>query len=371
MDPINLLQRIVFRQDVGLSVGPIRMGIMMSALAVVVGAVIWYAYPKEKEGVDQISAPILRADTTPYKIVPDDPGGMEIPHMDSTIYETLQARKSMERGEKVMASAELPFAKDKIFSEIEPAAGTAKKVNKTSKVLDLTEVSMDKPDMPNTVVNVDGVENDEFINRARSLEDIIVKYVDVSKDVHSSEFDKKTQPKIIDLTENMGWDVKKPASDKAFKTVGVSTQQEAPSPKMTSQVKKMSPMAAVKPLRKPANIAKTTQKAGIIATRLSTIEPVAGSAKTKAPRINLMGDGYRIQLGSLRSETGARILWQDMQNKFPTHLSSLNLYIQKVDLGERGMYFRVQAGPLEQIQAQAICDVIKTRRPGGCLVIRR
>ena len=91
----------------------------------------------------------------------------------------------------------------------------------------------------------------------------------------------------------------------------------------------------------------------------------------RPPREPLLAGDYRVQLGSLRTETAAETLWGQMRQDFPDHLSDLKLHIQKVNLGGKGMYFRVQAGPLEKVQAESVCNVIEQKRKGGCLVIRR
>ncbi|MCB1721141.1 MAG: SPOR domain-containing protein [Alphaproteobacteria bacterium] len=37
-------------------------------------------------------------------------------------------------------------------------------------------------------------------------------------------------------------------------------------------------------------------------------------------------------------------------------------------MGERGTYYRIQAGPMSRASASDICDSIKAQKPGGCLV---
>ena len=80
-----------------------------------------------------------------------------------------------------------------------------------------------------------------------------------------------------------------------------------------------------------------------------------------------MGNSY-IQLGSVRSRDGAQESWKKFQAKFP-QLEKLTLRIQEADLGAKGMYYRVQGGPVAEIQAKAICRAVQEKQPGGCLVI--
>lgn len=54
-------------------------------------AVFWSTYPRgERREAGAGPVPIIRADVSPYKMAPDNPGGMDIPYRDSTVFETLR-----------------------------------------------------------------------------------------------------------------------------------------------------------------------------------------------------------------------------------------------------------------------------------------
>lgn len=97
----------------------------------------------------------------------------------------------------------------------------------------------------------------------------------------------------------------------------------------------------------------------------SGIEPAAGAAIGAAPKRM-----YFVQLGSVQSAAGASAEWTKYQKIFSTELTGLGHRIQEANLGPRGMYYRIQAGPLTKAQAGAICDSIKMQKPSGCLVTR-
>lgn len=79
--------------------------------------------------------------------------------------------------------------------------------------------------------------------------------------------------------------------------------------------------------------------------------------------------GYRIQIGSLRSEAAAKAAWQKHVKQNKTILSKLALYVNKADLGKKGVYYRVQAGSLKnKAAAQRICDELKQKKV-GCFVV--
>jgi len=71
--------------------------------------ILWYAYPRGADRYDGMDVPIIRADTDPYKIKPDDPGGMYIPHRDSTVFEPLEMVDNERRVEHLLSDAEEPM----------------------------------------------------------------------------------------------------------------------------------------------------------------------------------------------------------------------------------------------------------------------
>jgi len=78
---------------------------------------------------------------------------------------------------------------------------------------------------------------------------------------------------------------------------------------------------------------------------------------------------YRIQLASVRSEEQAQATWARMQKSNGDVLSSLTMRAVKVDLGDRGVYYRVQAGPLDADGATSACSKLKTRSI-DCIVVK-
>lgn len=70
------------------------------------GVGIWYAYDQGvKKGV-QLAPPIISADTSPVKVKPDEPGGMDIPHQDKQVFGVLKSGEPQEKVEKLMPPLE-------------------------------------------------------------------------------------------------------------------------------------------------------------------------------------------------------------------------------------------------------------------------
>ena len=78
---------------------------------------------------------------------------------------------------------------------------------------------------------------------------------------------------------------------------------------------------------------------------------------------------FRIQLGSFRNRDAAMTHWASVLDRNQVVLEGLQPLVRTADLGDRGIFYRLQAGPLDSsIVAIALCDVLKVGNV-DCLVI--
>ena len=80
----------------------------------------------------------------------------------------------------------------------------------------------------------------------------------------------------------------------------------------------------------------------------------------------------RVQLGSFRSEKAVRKTWAGYKKRHADLLGGLTLTIQRRNLGpKKGVYYRLQAGPLVNLAtAKALCSKFKKRKI-GCVIVRK
>lgn len=246
----------------------------LSVLALVAfAAIIWYAYPTSEEAQEAADVPVVLAEKAAYKFTPDDPGGMKVPHQDSTVFDPLD-NKGKQRVERLLPGTEEPVDKDEV---IKTAEG------------------------------------------------------------------------------------KSAAPDSNLKKVGIATEKVIAPEK--APVKET---AAEKPVQKPA-VAKT---ADAPAVKAATAKPAEQAAKSVATSNSSAGGTVYIQLGSYRNTEGAATDWKKLQQKHPELLKGLDMRTQRIDLGAKGVFNRLQAGKLSEGRAREICDVLKSANPGGCMVVR-
>ncbi len=78
--------------------------------------------------------------------------------------------------------------------------------------------------------------------------------------------------------------------------------------------------------------------------------------------------GWRVQIASVKSEEIAKSTWARLQAAHGDVLGSLRMQPARADLGDKGVWYRVQAGPLDEKQAQSVCGTLKSRKT-ECIVI--
>lgn len=243
----------------------------------VFGGILWVAYPGSQRVGPDGEVPILRADADPFKVAPDEPGGMNVPHRDSTVFSSLRSQDEG-RVENLLADepSEDPIPKSQLFAGLN------------------TEIAED-------------------------------------------------------VTEPPSGDRVAPLPAEQF-----PPQPEARDNVDTPAIKAPEKVAAVQPAPKP--VPKEAEKTS--ARAAAKIEPAAGSE----------AGSFYAQIASVTSESAAAAEWKKLQSSFSS-LSGADHRVQRADLGAKGVYYRIQAGPLSRDKADSLCSEIKKARPGGCLVV--
>ena len=74
-------------------------------------------------------------------------------------------------------------------------------------------------------------------------------------------------------------------------------------------------------------------------------------------------DDYRIHLTSIRREADAAVEWRRLQRLFRASLADLGFSVMRADLGaKRGVWYRIQGGPLARAEARARCASFAARK---------
>jgi len=104
-----------------------------------------------------------------------------------------------------------------------------------------------------------------------------------------------------------------------------------------------------------------------VAPKASTPAPVAPKAEATSPPA---AGSYRLQLGALKTEAAAKAEWLKLQRQNSDVLGRLSLSVSRVDLGAKGTYYRIQAGPIADAEkATQGCAALKSRKI-ACILVK-
>lgn len=80
---------------------------------------------------------------------------------------------------------------------------------------------------------------------------------------------------------------------------------------------------------------------------------------------------FMVQLASASNQEAVEREWTRMQERHPEQLGGLSLNVERADLGDRGVFYRLQAGPLSSRDAaESLCAELKAQQQ-DCLVRAR
>lgn len=94
--------------------------------------------------------------------------------------------------------------------------------------------------------------------------------------------------------------------------------------------------------------------------------PEAPAEAVPPPVANNTGT-HVVQLAAFRDEAAARDAFEKLRGKFPDLLGPLVIDIQRADLGEQGIYYRLRGGYLEKDAADRLCGQLDAQGQ-GCFV---
>lgn len=146
-----------------------------------------------------------------------------------------------------------------------------------------------------------------------------------------------------------------------------------------SQPARPAPTPAVRPSTAPATTATTgptsitppaDQRPAATAPTQTAALPQGGVVRPTTTNAAVPTGSYVVQLVSNKSENEAQAAFRGLQSKYPQVLGSRTALIRKVELGDKGTYYRAQVGPFSNVDAaNELCGSLKTA--GGQCIVQR
>jgi len=248
-----------------------------------------------------------------YKQRPEQPGGIDIPHQDVQVYQSLDKSAPKDQVEHLLpmpetpqATKPVPMPKDKAVDAVTQTENLMSSENSTpTKVV--TTVSQDKASAP--------------IPAAAPV-------AAVSKDVSAVPKPREASPPIEPVTQ----------PTKTVKTT-------------------VAPVTAAKP------------SAPTIEDVINDVtHPAPATSKTTTSATASSFGQSVIQLAALPDQSAANSLMQKLQAQHENVLGAAKLRLVKADLGAKGIYYRIQSQPISDSSAKNICAQLKDKK-AGCILV--
>ena len=386
---------------------PIIILASLLCIGVLAGGVV-FAYRQGVRESNNTTLPIIVAETKSAKEKPSNPGGVKIPHQNKLIYDRILgedtdiAEKIVPREEKVatfsqkpafttltkttpsakVAIPPVPAAPTSPASPANPLAGkspaTPNAVKKSAEELTgkLAAVTPPKPVSP----------PDSLINGKAIIPKLIKPDAGTPPAVTPRV---TTQP----LTETLKLPSKNTGEKSAgqggdivrLETVPVSGTSATPSVPQTTQQPSAEKLAIAKLVEetvKPGGESAVNAKVPPILPRRKPPAPSPAEKRlasasvpaTSAPSNQhpSLAGGFVVQIAAFRSQEEALSRYAKLKRRHAALLKPYTSFIQRADLGDRGVYYRLRLGPIGgKEKASKLCRSLLSAGEKDCLVRTR
>ncbi|MDZ5648480.1 SPOR domain-containing protein [Nitrospirillum sp. BR 11828] len=287
------------------------------------GGLIYFVYTQGQRAGTEAVAPIIHADPGPTKVKPETPGGMDVPNQDRLIYDRLRADKTDPGVERLLPPPEAPMERPTAPPASQPAPQQAAAAPAQNPPAQTPAAQTPAAQAPSVV-----------------------------------------PPTVLPPTAAGTSTAKPPAPQQAAQAPAAQVPAgqvsgnvpatNAPTPLVPSPAQtapQPAPQAVPKPVVAP------------------TPKPVEKPVAPPVPAPATSGGGtIKLQFASIPSEPQAEAEMQRIQRKHAAVLGGLSLRLVKADLGAKGIYYRVQSGPVDEAQAKRICEAVKAAKD-GCIPV--
>lgn len=289
------------------------LGVFVATFALAAfAAVVWYAYDQGRQRGSEATAPLIKADPTPTKVRPEQPGGLQVPNQDKLVYDAMRPSDSAApKVERLLPRPEKPVAPPPPPPPPVPAAPSAEAA--------VPPPAESAPPAPPPPASDAGIPPARIVTPAPT-------------------------PQI-------------PVPD-ATPPVSARVQPDPAPP----------PAPAVAPAPAPAPVAENpaVQKRDTAAVAPA---PAPAPAAASAP-VRITPGAFRIQVGALREQAAADAEWARLQKRYPDEIGGLAHRVQKVDLGPgKGVFYRIQSDGVSEATANGICAGLKAKGQ-PCIVVK-
>ncbi|TWA70787.1 sporulation related protein [Azospirillum baldaniorum] len=292
--------------------GLLGLGLAVVGIVAFAGAIV-VVYSGKGQSTPDGGPPLLMADSAPTKARPEQPGGMEVPHQDKLVYERLNDRGSKSQIERLLPPPEEPLPRPVVAPQLPPSPTLP----------EAPAVAQLPPPPPGSTTTVPRQDSEGAPPAAAPA----------------------PPPAVAALPAPA------PAAPAPKPQPAPPAAKPAPAPPQAQTPPQTPPAAAPKPQPAPPVAAAPAP------------QPAPAPAKASG------GGNWRVQLAAVRSEAEASTEWKRLTSRHGAALGGLSMQVAKADLGEKGIFYRIQGVGLDEERAKSVCAQLKSQNV-GCVVVR-
>lgn len=287
-------------------------------------ALAWYAYhtgtTHEEYTQSQENLELVKADSSPIKEAPEDPGGQQFPHQDKTVFNAISGNEKPQV-ERILPTSEEPVEREKSETETWMNDRLAKKPDSTATAQPETKTE--------EAVTPESAKTEEEPN------------------VPTTQFDPSS--------------VRPVATEEPNTESGQADVRTAIPSVPATNVKEEVPVVDTPPAEKEVIVQKAEVKEEVRKEVKAEVKEV-----TKA-EVTVPTGNKRVQLGAFKSQEEAEQQWNRIKGKIASKLGGREHRVIRVDLGAKGIFYRLHVMPFSSTpNAQSFCSSIA---PQPCFVV--
>lgn len=325
--------------DEGGSGKAVKLFIAVTVLAGLAGGA-WYFVGSGSQSDSDV--PLVHASKDPVKVKPADPGGMNVPNRDKTVYDRVAGDNTEPKLERLLPRPEKPLDKPVKSMPIPTLEETPDPDALTSE-----QAEADTPEAP-TAPERAALPDVPTEKMAKTITEPAPAPVEEVKDSNAPRAlvkrDEQPEKTADTMSEAPTQQDKDDLNAKIAQALG-----QTPAPAAEPETKEVKPTQTVQaePQSKPET-------------------PKTTAAPAEKPQ-----SGYMLQLLSSKSKSGVEATHDELKKKHSDIFNTLPSTIVRADLGpDKGVYYRLRLGPIaEADKAKSLCSQLKQRKV-GCFIVR-
>lgn len=301
-------------------------GAIVAAVAVIGGI---GAFALSIGGGDSGEAPVLvRADESPIKVKPENPGGTVIPNQDNKVYDMVA------KGGKPTAPTQ-----EKLVSETEKPVDVAARAPGAGE-----QAAVKSEDRVAPAANDDAASSEETPAVApRKVRTMVVR--------PDGTLVPREDPAPVQQVAATEPQDPAPQAVSAPGTDQTSAVTPAAKPQQSANTPTAAPVAPQRPAEQPVNIVGEVKPGQVAA-----LDPNAAAAGT-----------WAVQIASQPSAEAAQSTYQDLARRYASVLQGRSVNIVKAEVAGKGTFYRVRVASQSRAEAISLCESYKAAG-GNCFV---